>query len=168
MRHDRRMLDQALDTAQTLAERDQLAALKEAYGAGQIGGEIEGDHAAEAAHLALGEFVLRMGFQAGVAHLPNLGMSLQPAGEFQGVLAMAAHSQIERLDAAQDEEAVERSGNRADGVVQEGESLAQPGVAFVTTHDGDAADHVGVAVQILGRRVHDDVETLFERPLYPR
>ena len=32
----------------------------------------------------------------------------------------------------------------------------------------DAADHVGVAVQVLGRRVHDDVEAQLERPLHPR
>ena len=32
---------------------------------------------------------------------------------------------------------------------------------------GDAADHVRVAVQILGRRMHDDVEAELERPLHP-
>ena len=37
--------------------------------------------------------------------------------------------------------------------------------AFVADH-GDAADHVGMAVEVLGRRVHDDVEAELERPLH--
>ena len=34
--------------------------------------------------------------------------------------------------------------------------------------DGDAADHVGVAVQILRRRMHHDVGAELQRPLHPR
>ena len=46
--------------------------------------------------------------------------------------------------------------------------LAPLGLALVAADDRDAADHVGVAVQILGGRVHDDVEAQFERTLHER
>ena len=39
---------------------------------------------------------------------------------------------------------------------------------LIFTDDCNAADHVGVAVEIFGRRMHDDIETEFERPLNPR
>ena len=50
-------------------------------------------------------------------------------------------------------------------VLQEGEALAQLGVARRSTR---AADDVGVAVQVLGRRVHDQVGAQLERPLEVR
>ena len=41
------------------------------------------------------------------------------------------------------------------------------GLALLVADDRDAADHVGVAVEVLGRRVHDDVEAELERALHP-
>ena len=52
-------------------------------------------------------------------------------------------------------------GHRAGGVEDE----LQPRREVVVVHDGDAADHVGVAVQVLGRGVVDDVGAEVERPL---
>ena len=81
------------------------------------------------------------------------------------VAAVALHAQRERLDAAQREEGVERARHAADGVLQEGELLAAAR-AFLRD-DGRAADDVRMAVQVLGGRVHDDVEAVLERPLDP-
>jgi hypothetical protein len=78
------------------------------------------------------------------------------------------HAQRQCLHAAQNEEAVERAGDRADRVLQEAEPLAQRRQPIAAADDGDAADHVRVAVEVLRRRVDDDVEAELERPLHPR
>ena len=81
---------------------------------------------------------------------------------------MPLHAQIECLDTAQGEKAVERSGNRTYGVMQESQLFAQAGVTLVSTDDGDAANDIGVTVDVLGCRVHNDVETEFQWSLCPR
>src|SRR6185295_13944119 len=122
--HDRRVLDQALDPAQALGEREQAAALEEALRGIEPALQHRGDHAAVAGvHLA----------------------------------------QREGLDAAQREEGVERARHAADGVLQERELVLQRVVA----QDRRAADHVGMAVQVLGGGVHHDVEAMLDRPLDP-
>ena len=97
---------------------------------------------------------------------PAAAVSSQRAS-VERAAAVALHAQGQRLDAAQHQEAVERPGDRADRVLQEAEPLAQSALAVAAADDGDAADHVGVAVQVLGGRVHDDVEAELERPLHP-
>src|SRR3546814_18175193 len=75
---------------------------------------------------------------------------------------MAFHAQRQSLQAAQGEEAVEGTLNGADGVLQKGKLIGQSGV--VADHQ-DAADHVGVAVEVLRGRMHDHVEAELQRPL---
>src|SRR3546814_8586749 len=77
---------------------------------------------------------------------------------------MAFHAQRQSLQAAQGEEAVEGTLNGADGVLQKGKLIGQSGV--VADHQ-DAADHVGVAVEVLRGRMHDHVEAELQRPLDP-
>ena len=76
---------------------------------------------------------------------------------------MPLHAQRQRLHAAQGQEAVERPGDGADRVLQEAEPLGELGVL---AHHQHAADHVGMAVEVLGRRMHDDVEAVLQRPLH--
>jgi SufS family cysteine desulfurase len=166
--HDRRMLDQTLDAAQALRQGEEFTAVQEALRAGQIGRQFDGDHAAEATHLSLCQRMLRMRGEAGVADPPDFWLHFQPGGEFLRILAVSLHAHVEGFDAAQRKVAVERAGNGTDGVVQELESFEMFGVAFVAADHGDAADHVRVAVEILGTRMDDDVEAEFQRPLYPR
>ena len=98
VRHDRRMLDQALDAAQALGEREELAALEEALRPGEVGRKVERDHAAEAAHLARGERVLRMRRQARIAHAqPPSGCASSHCASAQRIRAMPLHPQRERL-----------------------------------------------------------------------
>jgi hypothetical protein len=52
---------------------------------------------------------------------------------------------------------------RADRVLQEGDLLAQ---LVVVPHDGDAADHIGMAVQVFRGRMHDEVEAELDRSLH--
>ena len=61
------------------------------------------------------------------------------------------------------QKAVERPADAADGVLQKAELLGQ---VLPLADDRDAADHVGVAVEILGHRMDDDVEAEVQRPLH--
>ena len=79
-------------------------------------------------------------------------------------LGVALHPDGERLQAAQHQVAVERGGDAAGGVLDEAEPLGERVVA----RHRRAADHVGVAVQVLGRRVDDEVGPELQRPLEVR
>src|SRR5437868_2983296 len=73
VRHDRRMLDQALDAAEALGEREELATLEEALRRAESAFEDSRHHAAVAlVHLLGGEQVLRMTGEAGVDHALDL------------------------------------------------------------------------------------------------
>ena len=78
---------------------------------------------------------------------------------------MTLHSQRERFQTAQHKKTVERALNGADRVLQEPHPIAE---LFVVPDDRDAADHIGVSIQIFRRRMNRDVETELERPLDPR
>jgi len=78
-------------------------------------------------------------------------------------LAQWPHAQRKCLDAPQHEEAVEQSGDRTDRVLQKRQPLGQFGVL---ADDSNATNHVGVAVQILGRRVDNRAATMVERALH--
>ena len=80
------------------------------------------------------------------------------------VLAVLAHPQRQRLDAAQDEPRVERAGHRAERVLQELQPLGDRRVVRAD----EAADDVGVAADVLRRRVDDDVGAVLERALQVR
>ena len=73
-------------------------------------------------------------------------------------------AQRQRPQAPQRQEAVERSGYRPTGVLEEPQSL---GHARVPRHR-DADDRVAVARQVLRRRVEDDVGAQVQRPLEDR
>ena len=81
---------------------------------------------------------------------------------------MSFHAQRQRLEAAQREKAVERADDAADGVLQIGQAFRQRRMARLAADNHRPADHVRMSVQILGRRVHDDVEAELERSLDPR
>ena len=122
------------------------------------------DHAAEAVHLALGERVLRMRWRGpGRSRARPSDASPASCGDRQRVRAVRAPCA-----------APASSGRAAPGSCRTGPAIAPTAfcrkascsaqLGVVADHD-DAADHVGVAVQVLGRRVHDDVEAELERPL---
>ena len=74
---------------------------------------------------------------------------------------MLRHPQRQRLGAAQHQPRVERAEDRARGVLHE----PQPLDVLVARGDDHAADAVAVAVQVLGRAVHDQVGAELDRPL---
>ena len=162
--HDRRVLDQALDAAEALGEREQLRALEEALRAGEAALELDRDHAAEAVHLAPARARAADGWRGpDRSTRATSGCASSQLRDRQRVARSAAPCA-----------APASSGRAAPGSCRTGRRSRRPRSAgrraarassVVVADDGDAADHVGVAVQVLGRRVHDDVEAELQRPL---
>src|SRR5262245_51827563 len=152
VRHQRRMLDQAFDAAEAFSEGEQPAALEEAPGIVEGAGEVGGDHAAEGTHLLRGERVLRMAWQTRIIDAADLGMALKPLRDRQRRGAMALHPQCQRLEPAQRQKRIERPLDRADRVLQELQALAQ---LRIVADYGDTANHVGMAVEVFGGRMHN-------------
>ncbi len=165
MRHDGGMIHQAFHATERFGQGEQFGLFAETLGCVEAALEDDGDDAAEAGHLAFRERMLRVRGKAGVNDLFDRRVGFQPLRKRQGVFAVRTHAQREGLEAAQGEEAVERALDAADGVLQERHLLGELGVV---ANDRDAADHVRVAVEILGGRVHDDVRTQAERALQHR
>ena len=107
---------------------------------------------------------------AGMAREPRVEHALHPRVPLQefrhglGIGCMPFHAQRQRLDAAQDEIAVEGAGYAARHAAQGMQPLAELGRA---RHE-EAAEHVGMPAEVLRRRMHDDVAAELERPLEKR
>ena len=76
---------------------------------------------------------------------------------------MPLHAQGQRFQPAQGEKAVERTADAADRILQKTQPLGQVGAL---ADDGHPADHVRVPIEVLGHRMHDNVETQFQRALH--
>ena len=79
----------------------------------------------------------------------------------RGVRLVPFDPQVQRAQAAQDEEAIERPGHRTHRVLEEAQPLRDRVVRVTATPD----DRVGVAGQVLRRRVEHDVGAERQRPL---
>ena len=123
--------------------------------------QSEREGAAVAAHLLLGERVLRVRLQPGMQHRRHFRMAAQPARDRERVAVMLLHAHGQRLDAAQHQETILRAGAGSHGVLQEPDLLGQRRVS----HDGGAADHVGMPVDVLGGGMDHDVHAEIQRPL---
>ena len=77
---------------------------------------------------------------------------------------MPLHAQRQGFQAAQDHEAVERAGNRADGVLQITQPLANSPPRHTATPPPMTSEW---PFKVLGRRMDDDIETVFQRSLRP-
>src|SRR5213082_16222 len=160
------MLDEALHAAQTLRQREQMAALEHAARALEPAAQYRGDDTAETTrHLSPGKRVLRVTRQPRVVHALDPGMLLQELRDGERIGAMSLHAQRQGLDAPQGEERVEGAGYGAHRVLQIGDAL---GELRVRPHDRSSPDGVGMSIEILGRRVHADIEAMLERALNER
>jgi hypothetical protein len=144
--------DQGLDAAETLGERDEAHAVQHLPRALERA-DVEREHAAEAAHLAARQRVVRVVRQPRVDHPPHAGMRREELGQGLPVRAVLPHAQGEGLGAAQDEPRVERAEDRAGRVLHE----PQPLDVLVARRHDHAAHAVRVPVQVLRRAVDDEV-----------
>ena len=163
VRHLRGLLDEALDAAEALRELPDLRATDDRDRL-LLASDEERDHAAEVAHLPGGELVSRMAAEARVEHALHPRVPLEVRRDRDGVLAVAVHPHRERLHAAEHEPRVERSGHRAERLLQEREPLRDR----VVVRREEAADDVRVPADVLRRRVEDDVGAERERLLEVR
>ena len=112
------MLDQALDATQALGQRKETTAFEKAFRSGKVRLEHDRDHAAECAHLSLGELVLRMRREPRVVNAGHFRVRGEPSAELVRVLAMPLHAQCKRLESAQGKKTVERSADAANRVLK--------------------------------------------------
>ena len=91
--------------------------------------------------------------EAGIGQAAQLGLRGEELGDGAAVLLVLLHAQGQRLDAAQDQEALEGRQDAAGGFLHQQKALLMFGLGA----DQRAAQAVGVAVEELGGRVHDDV-----------
>ena len=126
--------------------------------------EQERDHPAVVAHLPGRDLVAGVVGEAGVEHLLDARVVGEEGDDGARVLAVLAHAHGEGLEPAEHEPRVERPGDRAERVLQEAEPLRD---RLVVRRD-HAGDDVGVAAEVLRRRVDHDVGAEVERVLQVR
>src|SRR6185437_8019959 len=118
MRHERGMLDETLHPAQTLCQREQMAALQHPASVIQIPAQNRRDDATiPARHLSLRQRMLRMAFESRVVHPLDLRMFLQKLRNGERIRTVPLHTQRQRLDAAQRQKAVKRSRYGTDRIL---------------------------------------------------
>ena len=106
MGHDRRVLDERLDAAQRLGEREDADALEHRAGLIEAVFEVDRHHAAKVAHLLLGDIVLRVALQARVDHPLDRRVLAQVPSHALGVDAVALHADVQCLRRTQEQEAL--------------------------------------------------------------
>ena len=108
VRHRRRVLDQRLHAAERHGQRRQVDVVHQ-VAAGLVPAlQLEADHRAEPGHLPLHQLVLRVRFEADVAHPRHLRVRLEPPRDLHGVLLRPLDAQRQRLHAAAHQERLVR------------------------------------------------------------
>ena len=100
MGHRRRQLDQRLDRAERLGQREEAGCRREATRALLTVAQLEAQHRAGDAHLALDELGSRVVRQAGIVHALDLGALGEPQRQDQRVGRCALHAHRQRPEVA--------------------------------------------------------------------
>src|SRR5271166_1226424 len=112
-------------------------------------------HAAEAAdHLARRDSVTGMPGQPRIEHRDHAGMSQHRLGDLQRRAAGPLDTRIEGAHAAQQKIGFEAAEDRAAAAARRDEVGPK---RVLTRGRQRAGDHIAVAVQVFGRRVHDEI-----------
>ena len=159
------MLDQRLGVAQRHSHRHQVQGVHQLHAGGTAPLDLEGQHTAEVAHLAAGDVMAGMVDQAGIVDLLHGGVVIQELCNGLGVGAVLLHTDLQGLQAAEDQEGAEGIHHCAGHILQAEHTylIAEFGGAH-----HKARDHVAVAVQVLGGGVHHHVCAQLQRPLEVR
>ena len=164
MRRRRRMGDEALRIAEIVRDIDEPQRVEKAEAVLLAAGDVKADQAATLLHLAARHFVLRVAGQPGVEHASNLRVSFEIPGDRQGGAALALDPKLERLEPLQQQPGVEWAQRRPGMPVKETEIVLDE---FLRRQDG-ATETAPLAVDVLGRRIDDDVGAERERLLQER
>ena len=119
VRHDRRVLDQALNASETLGQSKHFTALKQPTGGGQTTFDDEADHATKSAHLPRGELVLWVALQTRIDYSTNARMGLKPFRQGLRIGRVLSHTNSERLRASEDKKTIHGPGGGPDRLLNE-------------------------------------------------
>src|SRR5712691_4768467 len=97
-----------------------------------------------------------MRWQARIDDTTNQGVTVERRRDGERIRAMPLHPKRQRFDATQDEKAVEGACDPADRILQKPQALRQ---LVIVSDDSDAANHVGVAVEVLCGQVFQKDDT---------
>src|SRR5262249_10858853 len=126
--------------------------------------QLNGDHPAVIAHLFLRQLETRMVGQSGIEYLRDTTHLLKGIRQPPSICTMAVHSYSESLQTTQNEVAIHRPGDSTGRVLQEANFFEH---VLLRSHYG-AANHIGVAPQILRGAMHDEVGAQSQRLLQIR
>ena len=153
VRRGGRVRDQRHHAAEAPADPAELQRLRDPAAGLEPAGNLERERAAEAAELTLRDLVLRMVRQPRVVHALDGRMRRQRLGELRRGGTVVLHPQAQGRQPAEAQPRLERRHRAA----QVDQRVAEPPEQRLA-RARDAADQVGVAPDVLGRRVERDVE----------
>ena len=153
------MLDERLAVAKADGQRAQMHVVEHLLGFLEAA-HLERDNAAESRHFADGHGVIGMVLQTGIEHFLHILGAGKEVHHFLRVCADGVHAHLERLETAQDQKRLLRPEHCARNVL---ESDHADLVHDLLARRREARDHVAVAVEILGRAVHDDIRAQLQR-----
>ena len=153
------MLDERLAVAEADGQRAQMHVVEHLLGFLEAA-HLERDNAAESRHFADGHGVIGMVLQTGIEHFLHILGAGKEVHHFLRVCADGVHAHLERLEAAQDQKRLLRPEHCARNVL---ESDHADLVHDLLARRREAHDHVAVAVEILGRAVHNDIRAQLQR-----
>lgn len=155
MCHDSRDFDEGFYTTKRLGQSNQLEVAEDLVHVVKVALDAEGNHATETPLLALGKFVLRMGWQTRVDNFVNLLVLLQELGNSQSIFLVALHANIQSHKTTAGEVAVKCGWNSTHSILDEAKLLNKLLVA------GNCNTHynIRVTVDVLGDRVDNEIST---------
>lgn len=158
--HARGNLTQTLNTTQTLGQSEDLGVLAEKVSSLLATLDTEAEHTTAHAITVLldGNGTLGVRVDSGVVNGDNVGRSFESLGDDGGILGSLACAQVQGLETTVSEPAVEGRGDGSDGVLEEGQALLQG----LGAESGNTHADIGVAVDVLGHGVHDEVGTVVQ------
>ncbi len=162
MGHAGGVLDEGIHVAQADRQGGELDLVHHLLAGFKSAFQLEGDHAAEIEHLALGQLVIGVAFQAGIEDFSHGGVGFEEARHLHGVGAVALHAQLEGLQPDAGQPGIEGAGAAAQ-VLEDGIELGLD-VGNVAADDRAAHDQA-VTAEVLGGGMDDHVRAEGERAL---
>src|SRR6516162_47696 len=153
MRRCCRMGDKALRVAEIVRNIDELQCVEKAETGLLAAGHVKADEAAALFHLPLGKVVLRMARQSGVEHPADFRMTFKIVGDGSGGAALPLDPQRESLKTLEQQPRVEWAQGRPGVPVKRAKVVLDE---FLRREDR-AAEATPLAVDVLGRRIDDDI-----------
>jgi len=153
MGHEGGVLDERLNTSQTLSKSEDVQVLEHSFSVLESTLHIEGNHRARSLALLLDNVVLWVAWQTRVDDALNLGVALKELGDGHGVLHGLVDANLQRLARAHGEPRVKRIQASAHGLEHEVELVVELAVI-----NADASgNQVRVTTNVLGDGVSDHV-----------